>query len=66
MRIGPNERRREVDDHVSEIVLPLLRNKDTQQDINDMVLDVNRKRTEAYNLVRKALRGLDEKVIFAQ
>lgn len=37
-----------------------------QQKINDTVLAVNRKRMEAYNLSQKALRVLDEKVIYAQ
>lgn len=54
------------DDQVSEIVIPLLHDKDTQQEINDMVLEANRKRTEAYNLEQEALRVLDEKVIYAR
>ena len=37
-----------------------------QQKINDTVLAVNRKRMEAYNLLQKVLRVLDEKVIYAQ
>ena len=51
---------------VSEIVVPLLRNKNVQQEINDTVLEANRKRTEAYNLEQEALRVLDEKVIYAR
>ena len=53
-------------EQVSEIAVPLLNDKDTQQEINDMVLEANRKRTEAYNLEQEALRVLDEKVIYAQ
>ena len=53
-------------DQVSEIVVPLLSNKNTQRQINDTVLEANRKRTEAYHLEQKALRVLDEKVIYAR
>ncbi len=53
-------------EQVSKIVVPLLHDKDTQQKINDMVLEANRKRTEAYNLEQEALRVLDEKVIYAR
>lgn len=53
-------------EQVSEIVVPLLHSKDTQQEVNDMVLEANRKRTEAYNLEQEALRVLDEKVIYAR
>lgn len=54
------------DVQVSEIVVPLLRDESVQWKINDMVLEANRKRTEAYNLEQKALRVLDEKVIYAR
>jgi len=54
------------DVHVSEIVVPLLRDESTQRQINDMVLEANRKRTEAYHLEQEALRVLDEKVIYAR
>ena len=54
------------DPQVSEIVLPLLNDKNVQREINDTVLEANRKRTEAYNLEQKALRVLDEKVIYVQ
>ncbi len=54
------------DVHVSEIVVPLLRDESTQRKINDTVLEANRKRTEAYKLEQEALRVLDEKVIYAQ
>ena len=53
------------DDQVSEIVVPLLHDKDVQREINDTVLEANRKRTESYNLEQEALRVLDEKVIYA-
>ena len=51
---------------VSEIVVPLLRDKNVQQEINETVLEANQKRTEAYNLEQEALRVLDEKVIYAR
>ncbi len=54
------------DNQVSEIVVPLLRDKNMQQGINDTVLEANQKRTEAYNLEQKALRVLNEKVIYAR
>ena len=54
------------DVQVSEIAVPLLRDESTQREINDTVLEANRKRTEAYNLEQKALRVLDEKVIYAR
>lgn len=54
------------DDQVSEILVPLLRYQNIQREINDTVLEANRKRTEAYNLEQKALRVLDEKVIYAR
>lgn len=54
------------DDQVSELVVPLLRDKNVQQKINDTILEANQKRTEAYNLEQEALRVLDEKVIYAR
>ncbi len=53
-------------EQVSEIAVPLLRDENVQREINDTVLEANRKRTEAYNLEQKALRVLDEKVIYAR
>ena len=53
-------------EQVSEIVVPLLSNENTQREINDTVLEANRKRTEAYTLEQEALRVLDEKVIYAR
>lgn len=53
-------------EQVAEISVPMLRNKNTQREINGTVLEANRKRTEAYNLEQKVLRVLDEKVIYAR
>ncbi len=56
----------EIDDkHVSEIVIPLLHNKNTQKEINNKVLQANQKRTEAYDSEQEALTILNEKVIYA-
>ena len=54
------------DEQVSEIAVPLLREENTQRQINDTVLEANRKRTEAYNLEQAALKVLDKKVIYAR
>lgn len=53
-------------EHILEVSVPLLKDKNMQQQINDTVLEANRKRTEAYNLEQKALKILDEKVIYAR
>ena len=53
-------------EQVSKIVVPLLNDQDTQQEINDMILEANQKRTEAYHLEQEALRVIDEKVIYAR
>lgn len=56
----------EIDDkHVSVIPLPLLHNKNIQNEINNKVLEANQKRTEAYDLEQEALTILNEKVIYA-
>ena len=52
--------------HVEPIMVPFLRDEKIQQEINDTVLETNRKRTEAYNLEQEALRVLDEKVIYTR
>ena len=54
------------DVQVSEILVPLLHDENIQKEINDTVLEANRKRTEAYNLEQEALCVLDEKVIYAR
>ena len=54
------------DKQVSAVVVPLLHDQKMQREINAMVLEANRKRTEAYNLEQEALKVLDEKVIYAR
>ena len=53
-------------EHISQVSVPLLRDKHAQREINDTVLEANRKRTEAYNLEQEALRVFDEKVVYAR
>ena len=53
-------------EHISQVNVPLLGDENAQREINDTVLEANRKRTEAYNLEQEALKVLDEKVIYAR
>lgn len=53
-------------EQVSEISVPLLCDENVQKEINETVLEANRKRTDAYKLEQKSLRVLDEKVIYAR
>ena len=52
--------------HIAQVEIPLLKNKDVQQKINDLVLEANQKRYEAYILEQKAIHTINEKVIFAE
>ena len=52
--------------HMARVPVPLLSDIDLQNAINDIDLDANQKRYEAYCLEQKALKTLDEKVIFAK
>lgn len=57
----------EIDDnHVKQIQIPLLKNQEVQRKINDLALEANAKRYEAYTLEQEALRILDDEVIFAK
>ena len=57
----------EIDDnHVRNIPLPLLKNKDIQKKINDFALEANEKRYEAYLYEQQALRIMNDEVIFAK
>lgn len=57
----------EIDDnHVRQIVVPLLKNKDVQDHINTLALDANKKRYEAYRLEQQALKIMDDEVIYAK
>ena len=57
----------EIDDtHVSSIPFPLLKNEDVQRQINDLALEANEKRYEAYKMEQQALRIVDKEVIHAK
>ena len=57
----------EIDDtHVSNIPVPLLKDKAIQKQINDLALEASQKRYEAYTLEQQALRIMDEEVIYAK
>lgn len=49
-----------------EIPIPLLNNQDVQRQINELALEANAKRYEAYKLEQEALRIMNEEVIFAK
>lgn len=52
--------------HVKDMKIPLLKNKNTQKKINDLVLEANAKRNEAYKLEQVALKIMDDEVIYAK
>lgn len=52
--------------HVANIILPLLKNKEIQTKINNLVLEANKKRYEAYVLEQKAIKMVNEKIIYAK
>ena len=56
----------EIDDtHVRSIPFPLLKDRAVQKQINDLALQANEKRYEAYQLEQQALKIMDKEVIFA-
>lgn len=56
----------EIDDkQVAQISIPLLNDLSIQKQINKIVLEANKKRTEAFNLEQQALTILNEQVIYA-
>lgn len=57
----------EIDDnHVRNIPVPLLKNDKVQKKINELALEANGKRYEAYKLEEEALSFMDEQVIHAK
>lgn len=52
--------------HIQSVEVPILRNQDVQKQINDLALQANEKRYQAYLLEQKALKVLDEEVIYAK
>ena len=54
----------EIDDtHVRSIPFPLLKNSDVQRRINDLAIEANEKRYEAYMLEQEAIRIIEKEVI---
>ncbi len=51
--------------HLYEIPIPILKNKEIQTKINNLVLEANKKRYEAYILEQQAIKTVNEKVIYA-
>lgn len=57
----------EIDDnHVANIPFPILKNVNVQRRINELALEANEKRYEAYKLEQQALQIVDQEVIFAK
>lgn len=52
--------------HIQSVEVPILRNQDVQKQINDLALQANEKRYQAYLLEQEALKVLDEEVIYAK
>ena len=57
----------EIDDnHVRQIPIPLLKQKNIQDKINSLVLSSSQKRYEAYSLEQQALEIMDKEVLYAR
>lgn len=57
----------EIDEnHVRQIQIPLLKNKDIQKKINDLALKANEKHYEAYKLEQQALKIMNDEVIYTK
>lgn len=52
--------------HIQQVQIPLLKNKEIQARINELALQANRKRYEAYLLEQRALKVMDDEVIYAK
>lgn len=56
----------EIDDkHVRQIAIPLLKNENVQSKINQLALQANEKRSQAYYLEQEAMRIMNDEVIYA-
>ena len=51
---------------MASVEIPLLKNQDIQAKINELALEANRKRYEAYLLEQEALKIMDEEVIYVK
>ena len=52
--------------HIQQVQIPILKNKDIQARINELALQANQKRYEAYLLEQRALKVMDDEVIYAK
>lgn len=56
----------EIDDHqLAKLPIPILKSKEMIQKINNLALEANELRTEAFNLEQEAIKQVNEQVIFA-
>lgn len=53
-------------EHIKQVAIPLLKNKSAQKKINDLALEANQKRYEAFLLEQQALKIMDNEVIYAK
>lgn len=53
-------------EHIKQLAIPLLRNHEAQKKINDLALEANEKRYQAYLLEQEALQIMDRDVIYAK
>ena len=51
---------------LSSVEFPLLKNEEIQRQINDLALEANQKRYEAYQLEQQALKIMDNEVMYAK
>ncbi|TAE19376.1 MAG: restriction endonuclease subunit S [Bacteroidetes bacterium] len=52
--------------HLAQVPIPLLKDKDKQKKINDLVLEANQYRTKAFEFEREAINMVNEQVIFVE
>lgn len=52
--------------NIADIIIPILQDQSVQTKINNLALEANSKRTEAYNLEREAIEKMNELVIYAK
>lgn len=52
--------------HVARVQIPLLKDQGIQDKINNLILEANRKRYEAYLLEQEAIQAVNKQVIFAE
>lgn len=53
-------------EHINRLPIPLLKNHEVQKKINDLALEANEKRYQAYLLEQEALQIMDKDVIYAK